>query len=118
MGSRVVVEPERELELVNGAIEITIDLRVYRLAAIKKAAYRFADRFTAVLGSPENDRLPLSLRFKATVAESMAQEIARQFFQELLDQELREQVAEETNAIRTLILAHAFSNVDLIKRGE
>lgn len=41
----------------------------------------------------------------------------RQFFQELLDQELREHIADETNAVRTLILAHAFSNVDLIERA-
>lgn len=116
MASPVAGEPE--LELVNGAIDLAIDLRVYRLSAIKKAAYRFADRFTAVLGSPEHDCLSLSLRFKTNVAEATARETARQFFQELLDQELREQVAEETNAVRTLILAHAFSNVDLIKRGE
>lgn len=116
MGSPADGEPE--LGLASGAIELAVDLRVYRLAAIKKAAYRFADRFTAVLGSPENDRLPLSLRFKANVPETAAKEITRQFFQELLDQELREQVAEETSALRTLILAQAFSNVDLIKRGE
>jgi hypothetical protein len=41
----------------------------------------------------------------------------RTFFQELLDQELREQIAEEINPVRTLILAHAFSKVDLIKRA-
>ena len=27
------------------------------------------------------------------------------------------QIAEQTDAVRTLILAHAFSNVELIKRG-
>jgi His-Xaa-Ser system protein HxsD len=43
-------------------------------------------------------------------------EVVRQFFQELLDQELREQIAEETAPVRTLILAHAFSKADLIKR--
>jgi len=118
MASRVDGAPECEGELVNGEIALVLDLRSYRLSAVKKTAYRFADRFTAVLGSPENDRLSLSLRFKANVAESAAREVTRQFFQELLDQELRELVAAETNAIRTLILAHAFSNVDLIKRGE
>jgi His-Xaa-Ser system protein HxsD len=40
----------------------------------------------------------------------------RSFFQELLDQELRERIAEETDAIRSLILAQAYSKTDLIRR--
>jgi His-Xaa-Ser system protein HxsD len=107
-----------EGEFANGEIALMLDLRSYRLTAIKKAAYRFADRFTTVLGSPEVDRVPLALRFRSGVAEATARECVRQFFQELLDQELREHIAEETNAVRTLILAHAFSNVDLIERGK
>jgi His-Xaa-Ser system protein HxsD len=105
-------------ELSNGEIALGLDLRSYRIAAIKKAAYRFADRFTVVLGSPEHDRMPLVLRFAPGIADAVAREQVRQFFQELLDQELREQIADETNAVRTLILAHAFSNVDLIERGK
>ena len=102
--------------LEDGAIRVIFDLRVYRLTAIQKAAYRFADRFTAVFGVRADDSLPASLRFKPTASPATARESVRQFYQELLDQELREQIAEETNAVRTLILAHAFSNVDLIKR--
>jgi His-Xaa-Ser system protein HxsD len=117
MGSHAAGD-EAEHELVAGEIALVLDLRSYRLTAIKKAAYRFADRFTAMLGSPEHDRLPVSLRFKANVSPAVAREVTRAFFQELLDQDLREQIAEETNPVRTLILAHAFSNVDLIKRDK
>jgi His-Xaa-Ser system protein HxsD len=117
MGSHVAGD-ETEHELVAGEIALVLDLRIYRLAAIKKAAYRLADRFTAVLGSPEQDRLSVSLRFKVNVSPVAAREATRAFFQELLDQELREQIAEETNPVRTLILAHAFSNADLIRRDK
>jgi His-Xaa-Ser system protein HxsD len=103
-------------ELADGAISVDLDLRVYRLTAIKKAAYRFADRFTAVIGTAVQDQLPVSLYFKPSTSAPIAREVTRQFFQELLDQELREQIAEETNAVRTLILAHAFSHADIIKR--
>ncbi|TMQ13234.1 MAG: His-Xaa-Ser system protein HxsD [Deltaproteobacteria bacterium] len=116
MGPRAAGESGHELALVDNAIDLELDLRCYRLSAIKKAAYRFADRFTAVLGSPAQDRIAISLRFKSTVTEVAAREATRMFFQELLDQELREQIAAETDPIRTLILAHAFSNLDLIKR--
>ncbi len=118
MGTHVAREGDDEIELVDGTVDLVLDLRAYRLSAVKKAAYRFAARFTAVFGSPDQDRLPVSLRFQASVTESAAREVTRQFFQELLDQELREHIADETNAVRTLILAHAFSNADLIKRGE
>jgi His-Xaa-Ser system protein HxsD len=117
MGTHVVGD-EPEHELVAGEIALVLDLRSYRLTAIKKATYRFADRFTAVLGSPEQDRLPVSLRFRTNISPATAREATCAFFQELLDQELREQIAEETNPIRTLILAHAFSNADLIKRDK
>ena len=107
---------EPELRLIDGAIGLVIDVRVYRLGAVKKTAYRLADRCTAIIGALDGDLLPVSLRFKAGTTEASAREAARAFFQELLDQELREQIAEETNAVRTLILAHAFSKADLIKR--
>ena len=53
--------------------------------------------------------------FKAGTTSVAANEIARVFFQELLDQELREHVAEETGPVRTLIIAQAFSKTDLIR---
>jgi His-Xaa-Ser system protein HxsD len=111
-------DPERDFTLVDGAIALMIDERVYRLSAVKKAAYRMADRCTAVIGAPADPLVPLTLRFKPGTTDSGAREAARLFFQELLDQELREQIADETNAMRTLILAHAFSKADLIQRDE
>lgn len=95
---------------------MTIDLRVYRLVAVQKAAYRFADRFTAVLGAERDNVLSLSLVFKPTTGETQALETARLFFEELLDQELREHLGDETRAIRSLIVAQAFARTDLIRR--
>lgn len=106
------------LVLQDGSISVTLDLRVYRLTAVKKTAYKLADRCTAVLGSIEGERVPLALFFPPRTQESTAIDVTRLFFQELLDQELREQLSDETRAIRSLILAHAFSKTDLIRRDE
>jgi His-Xaa-Ser system protein HxsD len=100
----------------DASVQVTIDLRVYRLAAVQKTAYRFAERCTAVLGSPEDDRLPVTLVFRPETSERDALETVRLFFQELLDQELREQIGDETRAVRALLLAQAFSKTDLIRR--
>lgn len=101
----------------DGCIAVTLDLRVYRLSAVQKAAYRLASKCTVMLGEVRDESLGMTLGFGPTTGEREALEVARLFFQELLDQELREKVAEETAALRTLILAHAFSRTDLPSRG-
>jgi His-Xaa-Ser system protein HxsD len=98
------------------SIRVTIDLRVHRLTAIKKAAYRVADRCTAMLQSPREHALPVLFTFKPGTSQDSARAAVRAFFQELLDQDLREEIAEETGPMRALILAHAFSKTELIRR--
>jgi His-Xaa-Ser system protein HxsD len=109
-------QPERAFVFRDGSVQTTIDLRVYRLAAVQKTAYRLADRCTAVLGTAVNHSLPVTFVFPPRTSESAAREALRLFFQELLDQELREQIGDETRAFRSLILAHAFSRTDLLRR--
>jgi His-Xaa-Ser system protein HxsD len=99
-----------------GRVQVAVDLRIYRLTAVQKAAYRCAERCTAVLGSPDEHKLPVTFVFRPETLEKDALEAVRLFFQELLDQELREQIGGETRAIRALILAQAYSKTDLIRR--
>ncbi len=106
-----------DLKLVDGIIRLDLDVRAYRLSAVKKAAYRFAERCTAMIGEVQEQRVHVALGFGPSVSEQAAQDVVRRFFDELLDQELREQIADETAAIRPLILAQAFSKVDVIKRS-
>lgn len=103
------------LNLENGVLRGTIDLRAYRLVAIKKAAYRLADRASIVIGEVHQDHAQVSIGTKAPLTDTSAAELSFAFYQELLDQELREQVAEETASVRALILAQAFSKTDLIR---
>jgi His-Xaa-Ser system protein HxsD len=99
-------------------IAATVDLRVYRLSAVKKTAYRIAEKCTVMLGALEGDALSLELRFSARTSDEDARAIERLFFQDLLDQELREQIGEETRPMRALVLAHAFSRTDLVRRDD
>ena len=103
-----------EFVFEDGVLRGRLDLRSYRLAAIKKAAYRLADRFTLALGAVTEDAVAVTLSTKASLSPDSARELTQLLMQELLDQELREQVAEETKPVRTLILAQAFSKTDLI----
>ena len=96
--------------------ETNVDMRLYRVVAVKKAAYRVADRCTIALGSPDGHLLPLTFSFRPGTGDAAAEETVRVFHQELLDEELRAVIHEETDALRALILAHTFSRTDLIER--
>ena len=100
----------------DGSVRYEVDLRSYRLSAVQKAAYKLAAKCTIVLGSAEATSLPITFLFPRPTNETEASDIVRLFFQVLLDQELREQIGEETKPLRALILAHAYSKTDLIRR--
>ncbi|MGC4067348.1 MAG: His-Xaa-Ser system protein HxsD [Polyangiaceae bacterium] len=112
-----------ELLDVNGAIafdqgkaRVSLDLRIYRLTAIQKTTYRFAREFGAILGPIDGDVLNATLEFPPAMPDAQVNRLLRSFFEDLLDQELRERIAEETHALRALVLAQAFSMTDLIRR--
>lgn len=92
-------------------INLTIDGRVFRLSAVKKAAYRLGDRCCAriELGPNHEIRVRLTPKSDRTPLPSLEGD----FRNELLDQDLRESIAEQTERVRNLILAQAFSGVPL-----
>jgi His-Xaa-Ser system protein HxsD len=95
-----------------GQIVFDLDANVYRLAAIKKAAYKFGDRCFVQIETAPSGRVRVVLRPKsATIA---GEELKGEFENEVLDQELREVVQQETEAVRNLLLAQAFSATSLI----
>ena len=107
--------PSAPFVFKDGRVHAQVDVRVYRLSAVQKTAYRLADRCTAVLGALDSNTLPITLVFDRLPSEEGAFDVARGFFEELLDQELREKIGDETHDVRALILAHAFSRTDLIR---
>lgn len=90
---------------------ITVDPNVYRLSAVKKAAYRLGDRcFVDIETLPEgNIRVRLTPKSDKVPLATLEGE----FRNELLDQDLREVIAEETERVRNLLLAQAFSGLAL-----
>ncbi|HYV43306.1 MAG TPA: His-Xaa-Ser system protein HxsD [Myxococcaceae bacterium] len=92
---------------------IELDTAVYRLNAIKKAAYRFGDRCHVEIGTVAEGRARVTLRPKEPLVGDLEQ-LAGELRNEVLDQELREVVAQETEAVRNLILAQAFSKTSIL----
>ncbi len=91
-------------------VKLEFDLRVHGLSAIKKAAYRFTDQCAADIRQTDAEHVSVTLTPRSTTAID-----ALAFQNEVLDQDLRDLIAEETKPIRNLLLAQAFcefSSVD------
>ena len=91
---------------------ITLDSSVYRLSSIKKAAYRFGDRCYVLIHSGPDREVKVYLRLKDFGLDLSS--VLGDYLNEVLDQDLRESIAEQTDALRSLIIAHAFSQTSLI----
>ena len=89
-----------------------VDPKVYCLNAVKKAAYKFADKYFVEVSAPDPQHIQISARHKS--GSKLSKDEQQEFVNEILDQELREVVAKETEGVRNLLLAQAFSKVSLI----
>lgn len=104
---------------VNGRTAfVEADIGVYSLLALKKAAYRLANRCTVVFGPLEGSRLHLEFSCTHAQSENDVQQAVHQFFEEALDYDLRERLSAETAPLRNLILAHAFSRTKLVQSSD
>lgn len=94
---------------------VTFDPNVISPLAVKKSAYKYMGRFSAdIVAEPQ--RLVCHLSFDGSPNETQVQHFIADFKKEVLDQDLREGLKKETEAVRNLILAHAFSQTGLTNR--
>jgi His-Xaa-Ser system protein HxsD len=99
-----------------GDYELSVSLNLYSLEAVKKTAYKFTDRFGVFLSSSEDDDGKVIVTFNhdnESVRENFDL-VYDEFCNELLDQDLRGTVVKQTEGVRNLILAQAFSKTSLL----
>ena len=92
---------------------LRFDIRVFSLPAVKKAAYKYIDSFTADINL-EGNEIVCALMFAPPANEERASRLIEDFKKEVLDQDLREQIKTETEPIRNLIFALAFSKTGIV----
>lgn len=91
---------------------IRFDDRIISLPAVKKAAYKYINSF-AVDFSLKNSEILCALTFTPPTTEEDSLRLAEDFKKEALDQDLREQIKKQTEPIRNLIFALAFSKTGI-----
>ena len=99
----------------DGRISLRFNLTLYRLSALKKAAYKFTHQASILLEEPQEGAVSIRFSFGDKKSAADRQKIIHDFCNEVLDQDLRESIAEETEATRNLILAQAFSHTSLLE---
>jgi His-Xaa-Ser system protein HxsD len=96
----------------HGLIGVEIDSRLFGLSAVLRTAYKFADRCHIFIQNSDREFIWLAmLRPKTT---TQAFDLAGDFSNELIDQRLRQSLEEQFGNLRTLIVAQAFSEGNLL----
>jgi His-Xaa-Ser system protein HxsD len=95
--------PEGEPDAV-----VVLDAAAHPVDAVQRAAYRFSDAFTAEVTS---DAGTVTCRLFAR--DRWSPEWAHDFRAEVIDQVLRRRIRAETEQVRNLVLAVAFSHTGL-----
>lgn len=90
---------------------VSFDPAAYSLDTIQRAAYRYIDKFSVSFNVREAS-IECTVHFDEGVGHHDA--LIQDFRKEVLDQHLRTRIANETESIRHLILAHAFSRTGLV----
>jgi His-Xaa-Ser system protein HxsD len=100
-------------DLGSGRGNITVNIGVYNLEAIHAATYQFTENYH-ILITPDADN-SVTVIFEAKGAVRDVNEDLRDFANALIDHQVRYQLDKANGRIRDLIVAHAFSPLDLQK---
>ena len=98
-------------ERTEDGLTVVVDLSVYREEALFRTCYLFTDRCYLFLDPAGPGQIRVRFRKRDPLASLMR--IVGEFGNELINQRIRLDLAEETRVIRELIVAQAFAEADL-----
>ena len=91
------------------SVSFTVDETLYARDAIYGAAYLFVDRCFVFLTRPADRQVTVRLKTReASPTPAVLEELAGEFGNELLNQVVRQQVADSTSKLREYYMAKAF----------
>ncbi|HET6977244.1 MAG TPA: His-Xaa-Ser system protein HxsD [Pyrinomonadaceae bacterium] len=98
-------------------LTIFVDTKIYSLEVLFRTCYSFTDRCYLFL-EPSNDSQIIAVRFANKSSDGTLSTTAAEFSNELVNQRVRFDIANETRSIRELIVAQAFAEADLLDRSD
>lgn len=97
----------------NSLIAAEVDLSIYTLEAVFRACYKFTSLCYLFLARTEQPNW-LIVTFQAKISGESLAHLPGDFFNELIDQQIREILEAEVGPIRELIVAQAFAEGNLL----
>lgn len=104
-------------ESPEGPLSIFVDTKIYSLEVLFRTCYAFTDKCYLFL-EPSGDAHIIAVRFASKTSDSALSITAAEFSNELVNQRVRLDIANETRSIRELIVAQAFAEADLLDRTD
>jgi His-Xaa-Ser system protein HxsD len=101
-------------KLDDGHLAVPIDLSVFSSQAALRAAYKMTDRVFIVLQRDSTDTRKMWALFVGRMANTDVKPIVLEFQNELIDQQLRVQLEAQFHDVRTMIVAQAFAEGNLL----
>jgi His-Xaa-Ser system protein HxsD len=98
------------------SVPIQIDTTIYPISAVMRAAYKFtAGSHVTIRREAENSpSITVTLTPRTSLDETAVRTLIGDFENELIDQRLRDTLEAEFGVLRELIVAHAFSDTNLL----
>ncbi|MDO9567243.1 MAG: His-Xaa-Ser system protein HxsD [Candidatus Desulfaltia sp.] len=97
----------------SGRVNITVNTNIYSLEAIHATTYQFTGSYHVLITS-KTDNL-VTVIFEAKDKAKDVSEDLKDFANSLIDHQVRLQLEQTNGKVRDLIVAHAFSPLDLNK---
>lgn len=100
------------LKAIDNKIQLDLDLNVYSVETIDAAAYKFTGQCYVFKSVDSEKKDLIHLMFEAKEGCQIDETTAKQFCNELLDQQVRFQVNKQFGHIRDLIVEEAFKPIN------
>lgn len=98
-------------EVGNGGFQVSVDLNIYSVDAVTATSYKYTDKFYVHQQTVDDKTVNVTLEAKDSNV-PMTSEIAKQFCNDLIDQQVRVLVNIDFGHIRDLIVEEAFKPVN------
>jgi His-Xaa-Ser system protein HxsD len=98
----------------DGQLVLRVDTRLYSKTSLFKSCYKFTDKCYIFLSLDEGDQTIIITVLSPKSDSVDLSQLGGEFFNELLDQQVRKTLSQETDELRNLIVAQAFSEGNLL----
>ena len=97
---------------------LDLDTRIYSVDSILRAAYKLTDRCYLLLTSTSDSNNHCTVFIGLRTGNGIVDPLIGEFANELIDQQIRERLEKQFGDVRTLIVAQAFSEGNLLESME